>query len=105
MANQEQSAKNNTCVICDTTPVIYQWSDYHGEAMCSRCGCPYQLKGGSKEQEAEGKYPYLNLREDFLPIAREYWEETKKFVCYGLMLGRAPGRAEFNEWYEENKEV
>lgn len=41
-ANREPTAKDNTCVVCGAHPVTYQWSDLSGEAMCTRCGCPYQ---------------------------------------------------------------
>jgi len=113
MANAESSAmKENTCVVCGLTPVTYQWSDYSGEAMCTQCGCPYQLKWGGEKRERENQYPYLNLQEDFVSIAQEYWNEKHKFVCYGLMMGPRPGMQEFvewikiyhPEWLEKNKE-
>jgi len=101
MANQEKSAHGQKCRICDAEPVVFQWSDYSGEAMCHRCGCPYQLKWGSDQQRTDGKYPYLNLKEDFIPAAREYWAETQKFVCYGWMLGARQGVAELTAWLKE----
>jgi|SRR5689334_10112972 len=100
-ANAEHSARDQKCAVCDSSPMIFQWSDYSGEAMCNRCGCTYQLKWGSKQQKDEGKYPYLNLREDFVPLAREYWNERKTFVCYGVMLGPRPGLAELHNWIDE----
>ena len=97
-ANEEASARGVTCAVCETHPVLFQWSYYSGEAMCHNCGCPYQLKWGSDEQKADGRYPYLSLREDFLPIAREYWEETKAFVTYGIMLDGHQGTGALNAW-------
>jgi len=102
MANREPSANKVTCAICGKSPVTFQWSDFSGEAMCSRCGCPYQLKWGSDAQEKEGKYPYLNLSENFLPIAQEYWNKYNKFVCYGRMLDARPGWKEMLNWLKEN---
>ena len=101
-ANNEPSSENQTCVICGTSPMTFQWSDYSGEAMCTICGCPYQLKWGSKEKEVGAKYPYLNMNHDFIPIAKEYWETTHQFVCYGMMMGPRPGYRELIEWIKQN---
>ena len=70
--------------------------------MCVRCGCAYQLKWGGKEMEAEGAYPYLRIKPEWIPILKEYWEATKAFVCHGIMLGPKPGMREFGEWVEKN---
>lgn len=101
-ANQENSARNQTCHICGTENMAFQWSDCSGEAMCTKCGCPYQLKWGDEMQEKEGKYPYLNLKAGFIPIAKEYWDKTHKFVCYGYMLWHQPGLNELVDWAKEN---
>lgn len=101
MANAEPSAKGQTCAICGDSPMRFQWSDYHGEGMCQKCGTPYQLRAGSEAQKEEGAYPYINLDERWVPVVREYHEETGAFACLGQMLGRAPGREEFFEWAQE----
>ncbi len=103
-ANAESSAQLNVapCVICGAKPVHYQWSDYFGEAMCTQCGCPYQLKGGTDEQKAEDKYPYLNLQDHFIPIFREYWEAMHTWTYFGLSIGPKSGLRQFNEWYKKN---
>lgn len=99
MANAEPAAeKLSACLVCGSSPVVYQWSDYSGQAMCRSCGTPYQLKWGTPAQVAEGKYPYLGLRDEFVPIVREYHAETGRFTCLGMMLGPCPGMAEFVEW-------
>lgn len=103
MANAEPSAQNNKCAGCDAAPMTFQWSDYSGEGMCTRCGCPYQLKWGSKEMRAEGKYPYLNLRDELVESLRAYFAETSRFTCLGMMLGPRPGLKEFDEWMEINR--
>jgi len=101
-ANKEDSAQQQTCFVCGTSPMAFQWSDYSGEAMCTQCGCCYQLKWGTSKQRKEAKYPYLNMRKEWLPILKEYWKETHKFVCHGLMMGDSPGLAEFYEWVKKN---
>jgi hypothetical protein len=101
MANAENSAKENTCVICGVNPVIYQWSDYSGEGMCTQCGFPYQLKWGSDEAKKEGKYPYNNIPDKYIPAIKEYWNETHQFVHLGCSLSNNQGVKEFNEWLEK----
>lgn len=98
-ANHEPSAHDRVCVTCGANPCTYQWSDYSGEGMCTRCGTPYQLKWGGEQREKEGKYPYLNLRENLVPLLREYYEETRQFTYLGSMLGGdPPGLREFDAW-------
>jgi len=97
-ANLEASSRMQKCVICGDYPMRFQWGDYSGEAMCMKCGCPYQLKWGSDEQVEKGEYPYLNMRKDFVPIAQQYWKEKGRFVCYATMMGERPGMAELVEW-------
>lgn len=103
-ANAEPAAKKpSVCVGCGTSPVRYQWSDYSGEGMCTRCGVPYQLKWGSDEQVQEGAYPYLNLKDEWVPVVRRYFTETQRFTYLGRMLGGSPpGLREFDEWVETN---
>jgi hypothetical protein len=102
-ANCEQSAKEVTCVICGTPHIVFQWGDYSGEAMCTNCGCPYQLKWGSEKQKEEGRYPYLNLQKEFVPVAKEYWNAKHRFVCYGQMLGDRPGMKDLVSWLKEHR--
>lgn len=102
-ANKEASAENQICAICDSSPMSFQWSDYSGEAMCTNCGCPYQLKWGTDEQKKENKYPYLSLSKEYLSVAKEYWDEKKKFVCYGMMLGGPrPGMNKLVSWLRKH---
>lgn len=101
MANHEVSAQAQKCEVCGDCPMTFQWSDYSGEGMCCKCGTPYQLKWGSKEQQAEGKYPYLNLADDFVPIVREYHQQTGKWTYLGTGFER-PGLREFIEWCEQH---
>lgn len=102
MANAEPSAEGQKCVVCESDPMTFQWSDYSGEGMCRSCGTPYQLKWGSDKQVEEGAYPYLSMNDHFLPIAREYFKETGRFVCYGMMMGPKPGMSRLIDWLEKN---
>ena len=98
LANQEESAWGQTCIVCGCSPMTFQWSDYSGEGMCTECGTPYQLKRGTDEQKAEGKYPYLRMKSEWVPVVREYHQQTGQFVALGCMLGQQRGMAEFVEW-------
>lgn len=102
MANREESAHGVTCAVCDTPSTTFQWSDYNGEGMCCVCGCPYQLMNGSDEMKKEGKYPYLSLLDAFVPIARQYWAETQRWVHYGMSLSRNDGLPELDAWMEKH---
>ena len=102
MANAEKSAVGVKCAVCDTENTAFQWSDYHGEGMCRTCGCPYQLRGGSDEMEKEGKYPYLTMRDDFVPLARQFFAEKKQWVHYGVSFSRSDGMRELNQWIDEH---
>ena len=82
--------------------MTFQWSDYSGEGMCTRCGTPYQLKWGSEKQMSEAEYPYLSLAEDWVPIVRAYYSETGCFVYLGQALGHKPGMKEFIGWLKEH---
>jgi len=99
-ANFVDSAKGHKCLCCDAFPTRFQWSDYNGEGMCAQCGFPYQLKNGSEEMQREGKYPYVNLRDAWIPIVREYFSETGKFTHLGSGAS-CLGLNEFYEWVGE----
>lgn len=89
----------HTCQICNQS-FTGIWSDLHGEAMCSVCGTPYQLTGGTEEMKAEGKYPYINLLPEFIPIVKEYYEETGRFTRLGMVL-TGPRPELFLKWLDD----
>lgn len=101
-ANKERSAQGVTCAVCDTPNTRFQWSDYNGEAMCTTCGCPYQLMNGTDAQIAEGKYPYLSLLDTFVPVARKFWKEMRVWVHYGQSFSREDGFDVLNPWIEKH---
>jgi len=102
MANRERASQSVKCAVCDTENTRFQWSDYHGEAMCCQCGCTYQLKGGSKEEEEKNAYPYMTMADKWVPIAREYWRTFHKFVHYGQSFSHDEGLREFTDWCKTN---
>jgi hypothetical protein len=99
-ANREPSAKGQECVVCGANPMAFQWSDYSGEGMCTGCGTPYQLKWGTEQHQQEGAYPYLNLKEVWVPIVREYHAETGRWTYLGTGFNR-PGLNEFAAWVKK----
>lgn len=99
-ANRELKG-NETCIIC-RNPLRCRWTDYSGEGVCLTCGTAYQLKWGSTEQKKEGKYPYCNIKESFIPILKQYWKEKRTFVFTGTSLTETTGIDEFSKWMDEN---
>ncbi len=98
-----------TCVICGADPMGVAWTDLSGEAGCSKCGVPYQMKWGTEEQKKEGKYPYINIRDDLIPHLKEYWETTGKKARTGRYLapyhdypGLAEERKQFSAWLDQH---
>jgi len=115
MANVEVSEQRRAgtlkpCVICDNPNPTFSWTDYSGEGYCLRCGVPYQLKWGSDEQQREGRYPYLNVKEKAIPMLRRYFAETGKpaglgtFMGYGEYPEVAAARKTFNAWLDAHIE-
>ena len=98
MANREEATHNQVCVVCDADPMSFQWSDQNGQAMCMRCGTPYQIANGTDEQIEKGEYPYLSLLPEWIPVVKKYYQETKRFTYLGAKFGEKPGWGEFIDW-------
>ena len=64
------------CEICDAINPHFEWCDTHGIAVCSQCGNPYRLFHYEGEKRVD-KPPESLTKEEFKPIMRQYWEETK----------------------------
>lgn len=93
----EHCKPEDVCIICDS-PLRCRWTDLNGEGVCLDCGAPYQLKNGSDEQRAEGNYPYCNLKTEWIPIMRHFWQRTGCFVFLGSSFSENTGRVYFAEW-------
>ena len=93
------------CVICGES-VGFNWSDQHGEGMCNRCGTPYQLLKEGKKIELE-----LNIKEEWIPILKQYWNETHKYTGLGVILIArdypecVEGTEKFYEWLDKHPEL
>jgi hypothetical protein len=99
MSENEKSFK---CAVCGND-FHGIWTDYYGEATCVCCGIPYQLlePSGAKQGII---YPHLKIDEKFVPIFREYWNETHQMHREGMFLsnyGQIPNQRKFRDWLEE----
>lgn len=109
LANQEINREQGVspCLVCDDKDPHYSWTDYSGEAYCTRCGTAYQLKWGDlKEGES---YPRINIEAEWIPVLRDYYAETHQLNGSGTYLSfcypeQAKGNEQFNEWFDANKE-
>ena len=89
------------CEVCGASPPSFIWTDYFGEAMCSRCGVPYQLLSPAGKQDKQ--VPYLALRKELIEPCRRYWREKGEFMGLGCRLGGSyPGLGELVQWLKEN---
>lgn len=86
------------CLVCETISG-FNWSDAHGEAMCNKCGVPYNLKADP---------PECNLKPDWILICKQYFQETGAYMGLGQIMiwDQYPecedGVRKFNEWVVKN---
>ena len=110
-ANQVQSARLFVCQICRAKPTVWTWSDLHGEALCTKCGTPYQLL----QYDSDGKLldvpPIINVRADWVPVLEQYWGERQTFMGLGtFMSGRhypecVEGQEKFWAWVDVHRDI
>ena len=107
------------CVVCDSD-LSFQWSDTHGVGVCWRCGMPYTVyhyEGEGDERKRVDKPPAPAIFEEWIPVGRRYWEETKRRVFpasfdMGFLSrretsysGATPGDVRaFDDWLEAHKD-
>jgi len=96
------------CEICQEY-AGFNWSDYSGEAMCNRCGTPYQLIDREIPKE---ELPKRKIKPEWIPVLKRYWEETHEYTGLGnisISPGAYPecvkGRRLFNEWLDEHPDL
>jgi hypothetical protein len=115
LANQVDGAKEFCCEVCGVSPVTWTWGDLHGEAMCVRCGTPYQLlqyeKGEDGKEHGVDRLPKLNIKPEWVPVLQQYWQETQQFTGFAtIIIPRdypecVEGKRKFDAWLEEHPEV
>lgn len=104
---------------CCESELRVAWCDTHGVGACTTCGLPYTIYhyeevGG--ERKSVDKPPSVAVKTEWLPLARQYWNETKRRVFpatfdMGILRGRErsySGATEddiekFNSWLEQHK--
>lgn len=114
LANEVPEVQSFTCLVCGVNPTRWTWGDVHGEAMCVQCGTPYQLlyyegkKGNRKRIKGP---PRINIKESWLPILKQYWEETRQFTGLGgIMIARdypecVKGQELFYAWVDQHSDL
>jgi transcription elongation factor Elf1 len=110
LANKEVH-NNFTCLVCNNINPGFNWSDLHGEAMCNVCGTPYQIvqyDNNDKRIEAE---PKINIKDDWIDILREYWNETHQYIGLGVIMVKrdypecTKGRELFFNWLDKKRRI
>lgn len=115
LANTVEPSAGFTCLICGLSPANWTWGDAHGEAMCRRCGTPYQLLQYEKDENGENHRldvpPKLNIKEDWVPVLTRYWEETQAFTGLAtIIIPRdypecVEGKSKLYDWLDAHPEV
>lgn len=94
------------CEICEEE-FVGQWTDFHGQTTCRNCGAPHQLKSYSGSP-VDMKFPRIDLKKEFKPIFKEYWNNTGKRCRLGSYMGYRdyPGvpdeQRAFTDWLQTN---
>lgn len=103
---KKELGKNFICEICGSQ-FRGQWTDLFGEATCSVCGVPYQILEPSGAKEGQ-TYPHINVKQKWIWLFKEYWENTRKKCRHGTYLlphdypGVLEERRDFDDWVKEN---
>ena len=80
---------SDKCAICEST-LRFKWSDTHGVAVCTTCGLPYRLYHYENDERVD-KPPSIAVTDEWMPIGRKYWQETRRRTfpaAYDFMNGR-----------------
>ena len=95
------------CVVCDEKlKGNTRWTDSFGEAVCITCEIPYQLLRPSGMAE-DVELPKCNIKPEWLPRLKEYWEEKSQPMGLGTYLitrdyeEDLEHRRTFGRWCEE----
>ena len=114
-ANAVKSAWRFECLICRSNPTTWTWTDLHGEAVCVKCGTPYQLlqyaETGDGKRQLEDKPPRINIRDEWLPVLIQYWQERQAFMGLGrIMIDRQypefiVGKEKFYAWCDAHEDI
>ena len=107
-------AKRPTCDCCDNE-LSFRWFDLHGVGACTTCGMPYRIyhyEGEGDERKSVSKPPELMLKDEVIPLAREYWSTFRSRVfpaIYDMGFTERDGRSfsgatpeeerKFQEWF------
>lgn len=98
----------DACLVCDNN-LLLEWTDYHGEGVCIRCGTPYQVYFYG-EEESDGRIqdtlPMFTLRADLYDAMRDYWQTKERNMGLGMYLGRHPYDdyyGDFIKWLKQSE--
>ena len=102
--------KSEVCIVCDEAPV-FSWTDTHGIAQC-RCGTPYRLyhyEGEGDQKKRVEKEPECVVLDAWVPLLRQYREETKHKIPGGFSFAPEYEVAQphdfeaFKAWCDKNR--
>ena len=81
-------AENMTCKICDSKRLGFVWTDRHGVGACINCNNSYRIYHYENDKRVD-KPPECLVKEEWVPILRRYWEETKRRIPNSFVFTRS----------------
>lgn len=106
MAVVSTANEARTCAVCGE-PFHFRWTDTHGVAVCGNCGLPYRLYHYKNDVRVD-KPPTIAVKEEWLPLARQYWQERRRRVfpmAYDVGIFRGRGGRSYSGATEDDCEA
>ena len=76
------------CGVCKAH-LVFRWTDLHGVGECSNCGATYQIYHYENDRPVD-RPPELLLKDEYVPLLREYIAHGGRNPRLGTYLGRHP---------------
>ena len=82
------------CLVCENE-LVFAWTDLHGEGVCRTCRVPYMILKDGKDQP-----PEITVKEDVIPVLKEYWEQHKRPLGLGNYITGNPYEEDFQAFFK-----
>ena len=84
------SEERKKCEICGNE-LSFSWTDTHGVGQCTTCGSPYRMYHYDEDKKLIEKPPELQVKKEWIPVFRKYWNEFKRVMPSGFSFPQSYG--------------